>query len=126
MGILKTISEVSGQVLNPSKCQIFFSKHIFESSKQQILTATTFKEDVLLTKFFSNTRPNQAYLFLLYAREYSEESRGWTKNLLSISGRLTLVSSVLTSMSLHDMSALPIPKGILKKWTILLLTFMGT
>lgn len=37
------------------------------------------------------------------------------KNLLNMAGRLTLVESVLSSMSLHVMSVLPIPKGILKK-----------
>lgn len=49
---------------------------------------------------------------------------GWMKNLLSMAGRVTLIRSVLSSMSNHVISVLPIPKKILKGMESILANFL--
>lgn len=46
------------------------------------------------------------------------------RNLLSMAGRVTLIKSVLTSISIHVMTVLPIPKKILMRMESLLANFL--
>lgn len=114
LSILIHFCDLSGQVLNPAKCQILFSKHISEDNKVSILKNTKFKEGILPTTYLGapllQGRVKKVYFDYLLENMQKIVS-GWMKNLLSMGGRLTLIKSLLSSVSLHVMYVLLIPKG---------------
>lgn len=94
--------------------------------KQKILGLTKFKEELLPTKYLG-VPLMQGMVKITYFNYIMEKMQarisGWIKSLLSMARRLTMVSSVLSSMSLHVMSVLSIPKEILNKMDSLIANF---
>uniref|UniRef100_A0A7N0T1G9 Uncharacterized protein n=1 Tax=Kalanchoe fedtschenkoi TaxID=63787 RepID=A0A7N0T1G9_KALFE len=48
---------------------------------------------------------------------------GWKAKLLSAGGKLTLAQSVLSSMPIHVLSAIPVPKGVINRIERLIIAF---
>ncbi|KAL9681261.1 hypothetical protein QQ045_013043 [Rhodiola kirilowii] len=117
----------SGQQLNPQKSRIFFSKHIGLERKKNILKTTKFIEGTFPTNYLGAPLfPGRVKISYFKPLEDTIRSRsmGWTKNFLNISGRSTLIVSVLSSLSIHTLSIIPVPKTVIKSMEKLLATFI--
>ncbi|KAL9660120.1 hypothetical protein QQ045_024931 [Rhodiola kirilowii] len=118
--LLKVINgfcDASGQMLNPEKSKVYFSSHINEERRKALLDITYFSEgnfpvNYLGAPLFAG-RARVSYFKHLEDVVRSKIS-SWAKNFLFMSGRATLISSVLGSMSIHTLSILPVPKVVIQ------------
>ncbi|KAL9690308.1 hypothetical protein QQ045_010705 [Rhodiola kirilowii] len=104
-------------MLNPAKSKIFFSDSVNEGRRAAILELTNFKEGKFPVMYLSAPIfPGRAKVIYFKHLEDVVKGKiaGWTKNFLSMSGRATLISSVLASVSIHMRSIVPVPKVVLK------------
>jgi len=56
---------------------------------------------------------------------FEKRLSSWKGKHLSIGGRLTMITSVLSSLPMYMMSFFPIPRGVLKNWIIFGPDFIG-
>ncbi|KAL9659167.1 hypothetical protein QQ045_024031 [Rhodiola kirilowii] len=118
--LLKLIDKfcnASGQMLNPAKSKVFFSDKISGVRRTVILDVTKFKQDKFPAIYLgAPIFPGRSKI--IYFKHLEEVVKGkisgWAKHFLSMSGRATLISSVLASVSIHTLSILPVPKVVLK------------
>ncbi|KAL9663755.1 hypothetical protein QQ045_019146 [Rhodiola kirilowii] len=118
--LLKVINDfydASGQMLNPKKSKVYFSSHINVERRKSILEITNFTEgnfpvNYLRAPLFAGR--TRASYFKHLEDVVRTKISSWAKNFLSMSGRATLISSVLGTMSIHTLSILPIPKVVIK------------
>lgn len=127
MNILIKFCDVTGQRINQAKSGIFFSKHIPDAHKEMILNITQFQESQLPAIYLGaplfQGRIKSIYFDELVSK-LNRKIRGWMRNYLSFAGRVTLVQSVLSSMGLHAMTVLPVPKTVLHKIESLIANFL--
>ncbi|CAM8892705.1 unnamed protein product [Rhodiola kirilowii] len=119
--------DVSGQMLNPAKSMIYFSEGIIFKRRKTIIEMTKFQEGKFPVIYLG------APLFcgrskISYFNHLEEVVKGkiagWSKNFLSIGGRATLINAVLSSVSIHTLSILPVPKTIIKGLERLMRNFL--
>ncbi|KAL9676312.1 hypothetical protein QQ045_004526 [Rhodiola kirilowii] len=127
MKIINNFCDLSGEKMNPSKSKIFFSKHIGMDRRKRILMGTKFLEGTFPMNYLG------APLFLgrariAYFKTLEDNIRGrimgWTKSFLNISGRATLINSVLSSLSIYTMSIIHVPINCIKSMERLLAKFI--
>ncbi|KAL9685919.1 hypothetical protein QQ045_023373 [Rhodiola kirilowii] len=115
--VINGFCDASGQMLNPDKSKVYFSSHINEERRKALLEITKFSEGNFPVNYLG------APLFagrarVSYFKHLEDVVRtkisSWAKNFLSMSGRATLISSVLGSVSIHTLSILPVPKVVIK------------
>lgn len=127
METLRHFCNTTGQVINHDKSEVIFSKHTSDDRKSSILHGTLFTEMQLPIKYLG-TPLIQGRIKITYFDELLQKLKqkisGWMRNLLSFAGRVTLVQSVLSSMSLHVMTVLPVPKTVLHKMESLIANFL--
>lgn len=109
------------------RVKYFFSKNADDKRKQEALDITGFRGSKLPTKYLGAPLVQgrikiQYFSYLL--DNLSNKVSGWMRNLLSMSGRIALIQSVLSSMSTHVMSVLPVPKKTLKQMQSLISNFL--
>ncbi|KAL9688836.1 hypothetical protein QQ045_033260 [Rhodiola kirilowii] len=125
--IIQSFWSTSGQMLNPDKSCIFFSTSIKETHRTSLLELTGFKSGIFPTTNLGALlfpgRPKIEY-FKHLEECIKTKISGWTKRFLSISGRATIIASVLGSLIIHTMSIIPVPKGCLQKMERLLANFL--
>ncbi|KAL9675669.1 hypothetical protein QQ045_003873 [Rhodiola kirilowii] len=125
--IIQSFCYTSGQILNPDKSCIFFSTSIKENRRINLLDLTGFKTGLFPVTYLGDIlflgRPKIEY-FIHLKKCIKAKIFEWTKCFLSISGRATLIASVLGSLSIHTLSIIPVPKGCLKKMESLLSNFL--
>ncbi|KAL9662266.1 hypothetical protein QQ045_027098 [Rhodiola kirilowii] len=127
MKIINKFCDLSGEKLNPAKSKIFFSKHIGLDRRKQILMETKFLEGIFPTNYLGAPMfPGRAKIEYFKKLEDNIRGRimGWTKNFLNISGRATLINSVLSSLSIYTMSVIPVPITCIKSMERLLANFL--
>ncbi|KAL9685860.1 hypothetical protein QQ045_023314 [Rhodiola kirilowii] len=113
MMIINRFCELSGQQINSEKSRVFFSKLIGIERRKYILQNTKFSEGYSPTRYLgAPLYPGRTRISYFKYLEDSIRNRitGWAKNFLNISGRATLISSVLSSISIHTLSIIPVPK----------------
>ncbi|CAM8936846.1 unnamed protein product [Rhodiola kirilowii] len=113
MKIINRFCELSGQQINSDKSRVFFSKLIGIERIKTILQNTKFSEGSFPTRYLgAPLYPGRTRVSYFKYLEDSIRSKitGWAKNFLNISGRATLISSVLSSLSIHTLSIIPVPK----------------
>ncbi|CAM8911543.1 unnamed protein product [Rhodiola kirilowii] len=127
LDIIKYFCAMSGQMLNPDKSVPFFAKSISDCRRKDLLKLTSFKNGTFQTNYLGAPlfpgRPKIIF-FKHLEDNIRNKIEGWTKQFLSISGRATLISSVLGSLSVHTLSILPVPKGCIKKMESLMSNFL--
>ncbi|KAL9667161.1 hypothetical protein QQ045_001510 [Rhodiola kirilowii] len=116
--LIEDFSKASGQSLNPSKSLIFFSKLIPPAQKTELLRITRFLEGTfpvfyLGSPLFNGMAKIEYFIYLI--DRVRNRVEGWLRNFLSMAGRVTLVNSILSSMSMHCMAILPVPKMVLRR-----------
>ncbi|KAL9663610.1 hypothetical protein QQ045_019001 [Rhodiola kirilowii] len=113
MKIINRFCDFSGQQINSAKSRVFFSNLIGIERKKTILQNTKFTEGSFPTKYLGAPlfpgRLSISY-FKYLEDSISSKITGWSENYLNISGRATLISSVLSSLSIHTLSIIPVPK----------------
>ncbi|CAM8923331.1 unnamed protein product [Rhodiola kirilowii] len=113
MKIISRFCDSSGQKINSDKSRVFFSKLIGIERKKTILQNTKFTEGSFPTRYLGAPLfPGRSRISYFKYLEDNIRSKvtGWSKNFLNISGRATLISSVLSSLSIHTLSTIPVPK----------------
>ncbi|KAL9667689.1 hypothetical protein QQ045_002053 [Rhodiola kirilowii] len=113
MKIINKFCEFSGQKINSEKSRVFFSKLIGLERKKNILQYTKFTEGSFPTRYLGAPLfPGRSKISYFKYLEDTIRSKisGWAKNFLNISGRATLISSILCSISIHTQSIIPVPK----------------
>ncbi|KAL9660482.1 hypothetical protein QQ045_025297 [Rhodiola kirilowii] len=117
----------SGQSLNPAKSQIFFSDLIPQERKTTLLHLTHFQEGsfpvlYLGAPLFNGMAKIEHFNYLV--DRVQDRAEGWICNFLSMAGRVTLGNLVLSSLSIHCMAILPVPKTVLKRIERILANFI--
>ncbi|KAL9680073.1 hypothetical protein QQ045_017948 [Rhodiola kirilowii] len=116
-----------GEKLNPTKSKIFFYKLIGIDRRKQILKNTKFHEGTFPTKYLGAPlflgRPRTVY-FKHLEDKIRSRIMGWAKSFLNISGRATLITSVLSSLSVYTISIIPVPVTCIKSMERLFANFL--
>ncbi|KAL9686936.1 hypothetical protein QQ045_031331 [Rhodiola kirilowii] len=118
LDIIDDFCNISGQKLNTSKSTLIFSKDFAPTRKIDLLALLNFSEGTLPQVYLGaplyrgRTRID---LFDGLVDKVDARIGGWSKNLLSMGGRVTLCNAVLTSVGIHAMMVLPVPIMILSR-----------
>ncbi|KAL9659108.1 hypothetical protein QQ045_021151 [Rhodiola kirilowii] len=127
LGFIYSFCDASGQMLNPDKSKIFFSKGFMASRRKDILELTNFREGKFPVIYLGAPLfPGKAKaIYFKYLEDVVKgQIASWAKNFLSISGRAVLISSVLSSVSIHTLSILPVPKVVINGLERLMRNFL--
>ncbi|KAL9661558.1 hypothetical protein QQ045_026382 [Rhodiola kirilowii] len=116
ISLINSFCAASGQMLNPEKSKVFFSDKINEKRRKSVLEITNFTKGIFPVKYLGAPLfPGKAKAS--YFKHLEDTVKGkvasWAKNFLTMSGRATLISAVLCSVSIHTLSILPVPKVVL-------------
>ncbi|CAM8944441.1 unnamed protein product [Rhodiola kirilowii] len=99
MSLIKSFYASSGQQLNSSKSLIFFDQNIPPDRKKTLLTDTNFSEGSFPTTYLGAPLfPGRVKIEYFQALEDKVRARinGWTRNMISMGGRITIIEAVLT------------------------------
>jgi hypothetical protein len=126
--VLHIYSQWSGQVVNASKSSIFFSNRIPDSRRQELIRVSGFSMGNFPTRYLEvpifSGRVKSWYFDDLLVK-ISKKIEGWKMRFLSAGARLLLIKHVLSSLSVHLLSVLPVPKQYLGRLTDFLVCFSG-
>ncbi|WOL11052.1 hypothetical protein Cni_G19813 [Canna indica] len=116
--IFEHYQSLIGQSVNPLKYAIYFSNNTPSHIKLYIyqklgMPEGSFPFKYLGTKISPNYPPPNAYDYLL--KSINTRLGSWQSNYLSQTGKLTLINSVLTSISLHTIFVSWLPKKTMNK-----------
>jgi hypothetical protein len=124
--VLDTYAQWSGQVVNASKSSIFFSNRIPDSRRQELIRVSGFSMGNFPTRYLGVPifpgRVKSWYFDDLLVK-ISKKIEGWKMRYLFAGARLLLIKHVLSSLSVHLLSVLPVPKQIFGKINRLFSTF---
>ncbi|KAL9681577.1 hypothetical protein QQ045_013362 [Rhodiola kirilowii] len=118
---------ISGQALNPQKSTIFFSKNIQYDRKADLLILTGFSEGVFPISYLGAPlfRGGARIDFFDYLVDKAQRKiAGWSRNFISMAGRVVLVNAVLSSISMHVVACLPVPKTTLSRIQSIMTNFI--
>ncbi|KAG7533623.1 Ribonuclease H domain [Arabidopsis thaliana x Arabidopsis arenosa] len=115
--ILETFCVSSGQKVSLEKSKIFFSNNVSRDLERLISEESGIKSTKELGKYLGmpvlQKRINKETFGEVLAR-VSSRLAGWKGGSLSFAGRLTLTKSVLSSIPVHTMSVISLPKSVLE------------
>jgi hypothetical protein len=124
--VLDIYAQWSGQVVNASKSSIFFSNRIPDSRHQELIRISGFSIGNFPTRYLGVPifpgRVKAWYFEDLLVKIY-KKIEGWKMRYLSAGARLLLIKHVLSSLPVHLLSVLPVPKQIFGKINRLFSTF---
>ncbi|XP_058727119.1 uncharacterized protein LOC131598546 [Vicia villosa] len=129
--ILKTVQDFSDStwlVMSPSKCQVFCGG-MEEETKDSIVQLTGFAEGQLPMKYLGvpiTSKRLSINHYLPLIDKIMNRITHWTAKLLSYSGRLLLVRSVLMAITQYWMQCLPLPQFVINKIESMCRTFVWT
>lgn len=108
----------SGQQINLQKSSYFASKHICSRRRLRIqhvlgCQARAFPITYLGAPLFKD-RAKQSY-FEEISNKTISKIEGWYNQYLSFAGKITLIKSVLSSIPIHILSCMVVPKAIILK-----------
>lgn len=118
---------LSGEKLNPSKSQIIFSNGIDNISRDEICDITGFKATLLPITYLGVPlyKGRTLVCHFQYLRDRMQKRiMGWAKRLLSMGGRIEIVRSVLSAMSIHAMLTLPVPLTVIDSMVTIMSAFI--
>ncbi|KAG7547784.1 Ribonuclease H domain [Arabidopsis suecica] len=116
--VLERFCVASGQKVSLEKSKIFFSENVHKDLAKQISDESGIKSTKELGKYLGmpilHKRINKETFSEVIERVTSRLS-GWKGRFLSMAGRLTLTKSVLSSIPVHTMSVISLPKSSLDR-----------
>ncbi|KAF7820537.1 ribonuclease H [Senna tora] len=110
--VLEKYASLAGQVLNKDKSTVIFSPNTPRQFKRIMASTLGAKTSNKLGKYLGvkiDSRFNSADLFNDLVEKVEFKLAGWKSRLLSQSGRLTLIKSVLQASPIYQLSVLPMP-----------------
>lgn len=114
--VLEAFCSASGQKLSLEKSKIFFSGNVSGDMEKEISDASGIRSSRDLGKYLGmpvlQKRMNKDMFGEVLAR-VSARLSGWKSCVLSMAGRLTLTKAVLSSILVHSMSSVMLPKSTL-------------
>lgn len=122
IGIIRSVLErsctASGQKVSLEKSKIYFSANVPREFRKLISTASGIQSTCDLGKYLGlpvlQKRLNKETFGEVVAR-VSSRMAGWKGRVLSTAGRLTLVKFVASSIPVHSMGTILMPKSTLAK-----------
>jgi hypothetical protein len=124
--VLDIYAQWSSQMVNASKSSIFFSNRIPDSRRQELIRVSGFSMGNFSTRYLGvpifSGRVKSWYFDDLLVK-ISKKIEGWKMIYLSVGARLLLIKHVLSSLPVHLLSVLPMPKQIFGKINRLFSTF---
>lgn len=120
---LTKFSQVSGQVVGPSKSSIWFSKCTPQEARQHISTIFSIPNSTEGGKYLGAPimAGRNAYDFII--EKFSSRLQAWKARILSQSGRIVLIKSVLQSLPVYHMGTVKLPTRVSKALTGLIRRF---
>lgn len=116
--ILEQFCVVSGQRVSLEKSKIFFSNNVSEDLAKQISDESGIQATHDLGKYLGmpilHKRINKD-TFRDVVERVTSRLAGWKGRSLSLAGRITLTKSVITSIPVHTMSTIVLPKSTLAR-----------
>nr|ABW81175.1 non-LTR retrotransposon transposase [Arabidopsis cebennensis] len=114
--VLEKFCIASGQKVSLEKSKIFFSQNVHRDLEKFISDESGIKSTKELGKYLGmpvlQKRINKDTFGEILLR-VSSRLAGWKGRMLSLAGRLTLTKSVLSSIPIHTMSTIALPKATL-------------
>ncbi|KAG7544019.1 Ribonuclease H domain [Arabidopsis thaliana x Arabidopsis arenosa] len=114
--VLEKFCEASGQKVSLEKSKIFFSKNVHRDLEKLISEESGIQSTRDLGKYLGmpvlQKRINKETFGGVLERVTSRLS-GWKSRTLSLAGRLTLTKAVISSIPVHSMSTISLPKSTL-------------
>ncbi|KAG7579386.1 Ribonuclease H domain [Arabidopsis thaliana x Arabidopsis arenosa] len=115
-GVLEEFCKASGQKVSLEKSKKFFSENVSRDLEKMISDESGIKATRDLGKYLGmpvlQKRINKE-TFRYVLERASTRLAGWKSRVLSMAGRLTLTKVVLSSLPVHTMSTIVLPKSIL-------------
>ncbi|CAM8909441.1 unnamed protein product [Rhodiola kirilowii] len=121
------VTLISCQRLNSAKSSIFFDQNIPQDSRRSILDLTGFSEGHFPTTYLGAPLfPGRVKIEYFSSFETKVRTRigCWMRNLISMGGRVTIIESVLNSVLIHVLAALPTPITVLDRISGLFSSFL--
>lgn len=115
--MLHSYQSIFGQLVSNAKSSIFFSKNFPLSRNMAIIRETGFLEGKWPCIYIGvplHVGRLTTRLFNSLILKLQKKLVGWKSNILSFGGKITLSKHVLSSMPIHILSVLNIPKGVYK------------
>lgn len=116
--VIERFCVASGQKVSLDKSKIFFSENVHRDLAKQISDESGIKSTKDLGKYLGlpilHKRINKDTISEVIERVTSRLA-GWKGRFLSMAGRLTLTKSVLSSIPVHTMSVISLPKSSLDR-----------
>lgn len=114
--VLEIFCMASGQKISLQKSKIYFSNNVTRDLENRISEASGIKSTKDLGKYLGMPilqKMINKETFGTVLERVSSRLSGWKGIMLSLSGRLTLTKVVLTSILIHTMTTIAMPKSIL-------------
>ncbi|KAL9682430.1 hypothetical protein QQ045_014228 [Rhodiola kirilowii] len=127
LDIIGNCCKVSGQQLISSKSSIIVPDNFLSWRKEEIIRISGFAEGNLLVAYLGVPLFRgrvRIDMFSALVDKVTARVNGWMKRFLSMGGKVTLVNSVLNSVGIHSMMALPVPITILNRFMSLMANFI--
>ncbi|CAA7037248.1 unnamed protein product [Microthlaspi erraticum] len=126
-GVLERFCLASGQKVSLEKSKIYFSANVARELRDEISGASGIQPTCDLGKYLGmpvlHKRLNKETFGEVVAR-VSARMAGWKGRVLSMAGRLTLTKAVISSIPVHSMSTILLPKSTLAKLDQLTRSFL--
>lgn len=114
--ILDNYCSMSGQLVNFNKSATYFSKSAYQLRCKNLSTMLGVRIMNESERYLGNPilfKRNKNLCFDTFILKIRKKTRPWQVNVLSQAGRNTLLKSVVSSLSVYDMSALQLPNKTL-------------
>ncbi|XP_074278244.1 uncharacterized protein LOC141601837 [Silene latifolia] len=124
--LLVNYCEASGQVINEDKSGIIFSPNTNLRKVRFCLKSLNIKHNIGFGKYLglpTEFQQSKKEIFMGLVESVIKRISSWNGIFLSPAGRLTLISSVLSNLSIFFLSAFKIPVSVTKKINALLSQF---
>ena len=113
--ILRLYEQCSGQMLNPAKCEISFSRNVDEHSRNLLQKSLGFKAVEAHNRYLGLPtfiqRSKKAIFQGIHDRVW-QKLKGWKCNSLSKAGREVLLKAVDQSIPTYAMQCFALPKSL--------------
>ncbi|KAL9680090.1 hypothetical protein QQ045_017966 [Rhodiola kirilowii] len=127
LALIHTFCLHSGQLLNASKSIIFFYNNIPHVRCRTLLSIANFSPGAFPTTYLGAPLfPGRVKIEYFQALEDKVHAciNGWTRNLLSMGGKVIIIASILNSMLTHVIGTLPTPATVISRISSLMASFL--
>ncbi|XP_058734020.1 uncharacterized protein LOC131605711 [Vicia villosa] len=128
MRTVNTFSASTGLMINPNKCRVYCGG-MDRDAKETMSQASGFEEGKLPMKYLGvpiTCKRLTINQYMPLIEKIVHRLKHWIVNLLSYSGRIMLVKSVILAIAQYWMKCIPLPQTVIDKIDRLCRTFIWT